>query len=67
MKYESTKQNSNTIKDTNPIILPIIYEISLTLFTPYLVPPDGSAPYRSKRPPVQTDIPFFSFIQNEFL
>lgn len=59
MKYESTKQISKTIKDINPIMLPIIYEISLTLFIPYLVPPDGIAPYRYLRPLVRTDIPLF--------
>ena len=67
MKYESTKQNSKTIKDINPIMLPIIYEIGLTLFISYIVPPDGIAPYRYLRPLVRTDIPFFSFIQNVFL
>ena len=57
MKYERTMQNNKTIKDINPIMLPIIYEISLTLFIPYLVPPDGIAPYRYLRPLVRTDIP----------
>lgn len=50
-------QNNNTIKDINPIMLPIIYEISLTLFISYIVPPDGIAPYRFLRPLVRTDIP----------
>ena len=36
-------QNSNTIKDINPIMLPIIYEISFTLFISYIVPSDGIA------------------------
>lgn len=57
MKYESTKQNSKTIKDINPIMLPIIYEISFTLFIPNLVQPDDIARYRSRRPLVRTDIP----------
>ena len=60
-------QNSNTIKDINPIMLPIIYEISLTLFISYIVPPDGIAPYRFLRPLVRTDISFFSFLQNLYL
>lgn len=60
-------QNSNIIKDINPIMLPIIYEISLTLFISYIAPPDGIAPYRSMRPLVRTKYHNLFLLQREVL
>ena len=65
--YSEICRNKVTAYSSNTVCPLSFSRLTTFMISHYLVPPDGIAPYRSKRPLVRTDIPLLFLFQRKIL